>query len=91
MSRFDLPGTVFRLCLPLTAIPVLSACEREAGQLQAKQDIEELHLDLEGVQNSPSLQPSSNEAGPPIKVDPYPHSVGMSHRPVAARHDATKH
>ncbi|HWI88968.1 MAG TPA: hypothetical protein VNS11_06995 [Sphingomicrobium sp.] len=79
-------GTAFRLlCLPFAAL-VLISCGRQPHQINAYQkEAQELHGDIDAVKNSPSLDPASNQAGPPIHVDPYPHSAGASH------HAATLH
>jgi hypothetical protein len=77
-------GTGLRLlCLPL-ALTVLTSCERRPQHVSAyDKEAQELHADIDAVKNSPSLKPGSNEAGPPIHVDPYPHTAGMSHHPGA--------
>jgi hypothetical protein len=80
-------GTGVRLlCLPLVLI-FPTSCERRPQHVNAyNKEAQELHADIDAVKNSPSLQPGSNQAGPPIHVDPYPHSAGMSHHP-AVPHD----
>jgi hypothetical protein len=73
-------GAALRLmCLPLSLL-VLVSCGRAPHETSAYQkEAQELHGDIEAVKSSPSLDPSSNQAGPPIHVDPYPHSAGTSH------------
>jgi hypothetical protein len=86
MIRSHSAGTTLRLlCLPLS-VALLSSCERQSRRLDVEHDLKELHADIDGIKKSPSLQPGSGQAGPPIHVDPYPHSAGMSHR-----HDAPHH
>jgi hypothetical protein len=86
VSRSAFAGTALRLlCLPV-AFGLLSSCERPTRHFDVTHDMKELHADIDGIKKSPSLQPGSSEAGPPIHVDPYPHSAGMSHR-----HDAPHH
>jgi hypothetical protein len=82
-------GTGFRiLCLPLV-LALLTSCERRSQHVKAgDKEVQELHADIDAVKNSPSLQPGSNQAGPPIHVDPYPHSAGRSHHPGASHSQA---
>jgi hypothetical protein len=79
MSRANDAGTALRmLCLPI-ALSVLSSCERHPAQVQAKSNrVDEIHQLLDATKRNPSLKPGSNEAGPPIHLDPYPHSAGMA-------------
>ena len=71
------------LCLPLVLV-VLTSCERRPQHVSAyDKEAQELHADIDAVKNSPSLEAGSNQAGPPIHVDPYPHTAGMSHHPRA--------
>ena len=82
MFRPNLPGTAL-VALCLAALPVgLTSCSREttgAPHAQAAQDdLREVHALVQGIKNHPEMQPESNSAGPPIHVDPYPHSSGMS-------------
>lgn len=87
MSRFGLAGTALGLlCLPL-AFSILASC----GQPQAKHKLtegEETEQLIAATKNNPSLQPGSNEAGPPINVNPYPPSAGMNaaHDPHEMHH-----
>ena len=66
--------------LLLTAIGLLTSCGQQPAPRQASvpNDIAEARADIEAVKNSPSLS-DPKFAGPPIHVDPYPKSAGMSH------------
>jgi hypothetical protein len=69
------------LCLPV-ALSLLASCERQRPQVRTKpSELEERQQLIEAMKHHPSLQPGSNEAGPAIHVDPYPHSAGMSGLP----------
>ena len=99
MSRPMKAGTALRLlCLPL-AFGMLIACGRQAeDQAPAKPQVkeqrtkesQEIFQVIEATKNNPSLQPGSNQAGPPIHVNPYPKSAGMAHD-KHAHHDMAKH
>ena len=92
-------GTALRLlCLPL-ALGALASCQRHQtsqapateryqapGRDGGQQEIDEL---IAATKRHPSLQAGSNEAGAPIKVDPYPHSAGMKHDEHGAHHTAS--
>jgi hypothetical protein len=83
------------LCLPV-AMVALSSCQRQHPQQQQQQkfvenrdadaEMRETRQLIEETKRHPSLQPGSNEAGPPIHVDPYPHSAGMKHDEHAGDH-----
>jgi hypothetical protein len=95
MNRANDAGTALRmLCLPI-ALSVLASCQRQLAQVQAKPNrVEEVHQLLDATKRNPSLRPGSNEAGPPIHVDPYPHSagmVGMTHKDGSHHEDETHH
>lgn len=87
MIRLGLAGTVLRLlCLPF-AFSLLTSC----GQPQPKHKLtegEETQELINATKNNPSLQPGSNQAGPPITVNPYPPSAGMNapHDPHEMHH-----
>ena len=74
------------LCLALLLLAT-SACERHGRSAlpkhndpqAARNDVREVDGLIEATKENPSLQPGSNQAGPPIHVDPYPHSKGMTH------------
>lgn len=78
MIRFNKAGTaLWLLCLPL-AVATASSCARPQPAVKKMLDTpEELRANIQAIRAHPSLQPGSNEAGPPIHVDPYPHSAGM--------------
>jgi len=88
-------GTAVRLlCLPL-ALSLLGACGHDAQrkpQAQKPNEAEELFQVVEATKNNPSLQPGSNQAGPPLHFDPYPKPkpAGMTHD-EHADHDMAKH
>jgi hypothetical protein len=99
MSRSMKAGTALRLlCLPLT-LSMVTACGRQAeGQATAQpqpkeirtKESQEIFDDVQAMKNNPSLQPGSNQAGPPIHVNPYPKSAGMAHD-EHGHHDMAKH
>lgn len=72
------------LCLSL-AVAVLASCAR-APAAKAPDDALEVQQLIEATKANPSLQPGSNEAGPPIHVDPYPRSAGMAHHDESPHH-----
>jgi hypothetical protein len=77
MGRSTLAGTALRLlCLPVAAT-LLCSCDRQPPRVKTKPtEAQELHQDVEAVKNR-SLDP--NQAGPPLRFNPYPPSRGMSH------------
>ena len=82
MIGSNLPGTALTaLCLAASPLG-LTSCSREttlAPHAQAAQDdLKEVHALVQGIKDHPEMQPGSDSAGPPIQVDPYPHSSGMS-------------
>ena len=89
MIRSTSAGTALRLlCLPF-ALTALASCQRhQTSQAPATETYQapgrdggqaEMDELIAATKRHPSLQAGSNEAGTPIKVDPYPHSAGMSH------------
>jgi hypothetical protein len=99
MRHSNLAGMALRLlCLPL-AVVALTSCERHHPRQQQVQTFENHDPDaemretrqlIEETKRHPSLQPGSNEAGPPIHVDPYPHSAGMKHDEHSGDHTTKK-
>jgi hypothetical protein len=80
MSGIELRGTgVLSLCVAVFTVVSLSSCHGAKRQTKAKHDLEEIHADINAVKNNPSYTPGSNQAGPPLHLDPYPHSAAMSH------------
>jgi hypothetical protein len=78
MSRLGLAGTALRLlCLPIT-FALLASCAQPARPPHKLSEGEENEQLIAAMKNHPSLQPGSNEAGPPITVNPYPPSAGMN-------------
>jgi len=72
MTLSKTAGTTFRvLCLPIL-LQLLSSCGHPAQQPKKPTEAEEFQQDVEAIKNHPSLQPGSNEAGPPLHFDPYP-------------------
>ena len=96
MSRSSKVGIALRaLCLPLL-VTALTACghDREQPKAQAQEqktkESQEIFQVVQATKNNPSLQPGSNQAGPPIHVNPYPKSAGMKHD-EHAHHDMPMH
>jgi hypothetical protein len=89
MSHKDMAGAALRLlCLPIT-LSLLSSCQRNPPPPPAVPDhrVEEFNATVKATKQHPSLQPGSNEAGPAIHVDPYPHSAGMAHHDEPTNQD----
>lgn len=86
-------GTALRLlCLPV-ALTLLTSCSHPARQAQTKPtEAEETQQDVDAIKNHPSLQPGSNQAGPPLHFDPYPkpRPPGMA-KDDHMHHDMAKH
>lgn len=82
MMDVDKGRAVWLLCLPLS---LLASCAPPSASAAPNGDREMQQL-IEATKNNPSLQPGSNQAGPPIHVDPYPHSAGMVHHDESAHH-----
>jgi hypothetical protein len=89
MSRMNLPGTALT-ALCLVALLAGTSCQRQpsppASERRVTSDIQEMEDLVKATKQHPSLQPGSNEAGPPIHVDPYPHSAGMGHNMAGMAH-----
>ena len=85
MIRSNLPGTT-RAALCLVVVFAVASCAKQPVQpaparndaQAARKDNAEVEALIQGIQNHPSMQAGSPEAGAPIHVDPYPHSSGMS-------------
>ena len=87
MIRLGPAGTALKLlCLPL-AFGLLASCGHPQAPHKLTEGEETAEL-IAATKNNPSLQPGSNEAGPPITVNPYPPSAGMnaSHGPHEMDH-----
>jgi hypothetical protein len=73
-------GTALRL-LPL-AIGLLTACGQQSTPVTpslaktAKSEVDEVDALIAATKRHPSLVDAAKNAGPPIHVDPYPHSRG---------------
>ena len=93
MNRTSKAGTALRLlCLPIALAPLIS-CNHPTTEKRTKPtEAEEFQQDVEAVKNHPSLQPGSNQAGPPLHFDPYPKPKppGMAHD-GHDHHDMAKH
>jgi hypothetical protein len=78
-------GAAFRLlALPLTA-GLLTSCGQQAAPVKqtpagmAKADVQEVEALVAAIKQHPSLIDPRKNAGPPIHVDPMPHSGGSHH------------
>jgi len=84
MGKSIKAGTALRsLCLPAT-LAMVTACghqsQSQAGsRAQKPNEAQELFQVVEATRNNPSLQPGSNQAGPPINVNPYPKPPAKAH------------
>jgi hypothetical protein len=59
---------------------LLTSCGQQAGQAETVPTMmAELQASVDAAKQNPSFTPGSKLAGPPIHVDPYVHSKGMSH------------
>ena len=77
-------GTALRLlCLPIACAAIASCARQKPAAHEMTASPDELRENIATMRDHPSLQPGSNEAGPAIHVDPYPHSAGMSHHDEA--------
>jgi hypothetical protein len=87
MNRTSSGAALRLLALPLTA-GLLTSCGRQAAPARqapartAKADVEEVEALVTAIKQHPSLVDPQKNAGPPIHVDPMPHSGGT--------HDAQK-
>ena len=77
-------ATLRLLSLPLV-IGLLAACGQQpsppAPKSKAQSDIDEVHAVIAATKQHPSLL-NAKDAGPPIHVDPYPHSKGAPAHPM---------
>jgi len=78
-------GAALRLlALPLTA-GLLTSCGQQAAPARqapprtAKADVQEVEALVTAIKQHPSLIDPLKNAGPPIHVDPMPHSAGTHH------------
>jgi hypothetical protein len=76
-------GTATRLlCLPL-ALTLLATSDRPLSPpwsvVVDNSNIDEIRDVVSDTKRHLLLQQALNEAAPPIHVDPYPHSKGMTH------------
>ena len=79
------PGAAFRLlALPLTVGLLTSSGQQAAPVRQtqanpAKADVQEVEALVAAIKQHPSMVDPRKNAGPPIHVDPMPHSAGAHH------------
>lgn len=73
---FNKAGAKAQLSCLLLAAALLNSCGRSRAEVPHEDPNEAAQL-IQATKSNPSLRPESNEAGPPIHVDPYPHSAGM--------------
>jgi hypothetical protein len=72
------------LALPLTA-GLLTSCGKQVAPVRqapprtAKADVQEVEALVAAIKQHPSLVDPRKNAGPPIHVDPMPHSAGAHH------------
>jgi len=72
------------LALPLTA-GLLTSCGQQAAPAKqvpartAKADVLEVEALVAAIKQHPSLVDARKNAGPPIHLDPMPHSAGTHH------------
>ena len=80
-------GTALRLlCLPI-ALTLLTSCSHPAPEAKTKPtEAQEAQQDVDAIKHHPSLEPGSNQAGPPLHFDPYPKP-----RPPGVKHDDHAH
>jgi hypothetical protein len=85
-------GTALRLlCLPI-AITLLPSCNRQATKPPIKPtEAEEVQQDVKAIKDHPSLQPGSNQAGPPLHFNPYPKPRPPGMANGHDHHDMAKH
>jgi hypothetical protein len=73
-------GAALRLLSIPLAIGLLTSCGQQAAPQApvktAKSDIDEVDALVAATKRHPSLVDGSKNAGPPIHVDPFPHSSG---------------
>ena len=58
-----------------------SAPAKQAPIRTAKDDVDEVHALVSAIKQHPSMVDPKKNAGPPIHVDPYPHSGGPTPHP----------
>jgi hypothetical protein len=84
MHRTNLGAALRLLALPLTA-GLLTSCGQQAAPVKqapprtAKADVQEVEALVAAIKQHPSLIDPRKNAGPPIHVDPMPHSGGSHH------------
>jgi len=84
MKRTSSGAALRLLALPLTA-GLLTSCGQQAAPLKqppartAKADVQEVEALVAAIKRHPSLVDPRKNAGPPIHVDPMPHSAGAHH------------
>jgi len=73
-------GEALRLLFIPLVIALLTSCGQQpsppAPVKTAKSEIDEVDALIAATKQHPSLANASKDAGPPIHVDPYPHSKG---------------
>jgi hypothetical protein len=83
MNRTSSGAALRLLALPLTA-GLLTSCGQQAAPVKqapartAKADVQEVEAVVAAIKQHPSLV-DARDAGPPIHVDPMPHSGGSHH------------
>ena len=81
MNRTSSGAALRLLALPLTAA-LLTSCGQQTAPVKqapartAKADVQEVEALVAAIKQHPSLVDARKNAGPPIHVDPYPHSKG---------------
>jgi hypothetical protein len=84
MHRTSSSAAFRLLALPLTA-GLLTSCGQQAAPVKqtpagmAKADVQEVEALVAAIKQHPSLVDPRKNAGPPIHVDPMPHSAGAHH------------
>ncbi|HZC39004.1 MAG TPA: hypothetical protein VE221_10085 [Sphingomicrobium sp.] len=89
-------GAAFRLLTIPLVIGLLTSCGqqpapaktasiRQAPPRTAKDDVQEVDALIAATKQHPSLVDPKKYAGPPIHVDPYPHSRGAVPHPHAMK------
>jgi hypothetical protein len=84
MNRSSSGAALRLLSLPLTA-GLLTSCGQQAAPAKqapartAKADVQEVEALVTAIKQHPSLVDARKNAGPPIQVDPMPHSAGIHH------------
>ncbi len=75
-------GAPLRLLFLSLAIGLLTSCGQQPAATKpepvktAKEQVDEVDALVAATRQHPSLANASKDAGPPIDVDPYPHSKG---------------